>query len=106
MVKFKLNANQILDKSFNIDDKGYAALEVDQFLDDILEDYQTFDEVIKNYENIINELRVEIASHKAKNIELESNIKVNELQNNNSYSSIDILKRLSRLEREVFKNFE
>ena len=103
MNKLNLDCEQILNKEFNVDFKGYAASEVDQFLDVVLEDYQKIDDVLNNYNNEIDNLKKEIANLKANIIELESNKKVNDAQNTNSFSSIDLLKRVSRLEKEVFK---
>ena len=44
------------------------------------------------------------ASLKARIIELESRQKVMEEAGQNSFNQVDILKRLSRLEQEVYKN--
>ena len=40
--KVNLDIQTILDKEFNIDFKGYNATEVDNFLDLIIQDYQTY----------------------------------------------------------------
>ena len=47
MKTFELTVQQILDKQFNIDFKGYNAQEVDEFLDLVIQDYQKYDEKIK-----------------------------------------------------------
>lgn len=41
---FRLTAQQIYDKEFPSKEKGYDADQVDSFLDDIIEDYQDFDD--------------------------------------------------------------
>ncbi len=38
--RFKLTVEDVLEKQFNIDFKGYASGEVDEFLDLIISDYQ------------------------------------------------------------------
>ena len=102
--KLNLDPQTILDKEFHVDFKGYSPAEVDDFLDLVIQDYQ-------NYENKIAELGESLsaqqrsnASLKARIIELESRQKVMEDANSSSVSQVDILKRLSRLEQEVYKN--
>lgn len=43
-----LSAHEIYEKEFHVDLKGYASAEVDDFLDLVIEDYQTYDENSKN----------------------------------------------------------
>lgn len=102
MQSFECNVQQILDKQFNVDFKGYNAREVDEFLDKIIHDYQLYDEKLKEctdtllrYENTIESLKNQIN-------DLQSRLNCKEEVTNNS-SNLDILKRISRLEAEVFK---
>lgn len=101
MNKVILTAETILDKSFNVDFKGYSPMEVDGFLDQVLEDYQAYEANMVELQQTIEHLKGEIASLKAQNIELAGRQKATE--NTTSFSSIDLLKRVSRLEQEVFK---
>lgn len=101
MQTYELTVQQILDKQFNVDFKGYNAHEVDEFLDAVIHDYQVYDAKMKecaekllNYENMIESL----------------NNQINELQRHltskeevPSSSNLDVLRRLARLEAEVFK---
>ena len=103
MNEIKLTAQEILDKEFPIDFKGYCAKEVDAFLDAVLDDYQSYDENIEALEKKIAELEKQVSELKAHNLELESKQKVIDLSNTTSYSSVDLLKRVSRLEEEVYK---
>ena len=71
--QYQLNAKAILDKQFNVDLKGYAPREVDEFLDKVIADYQTYDETIRelgeslrNYENQVEQLKAKIAELEAK----------------------------------------
>ena len=71
--QYQLNAKAILDKQFNVDLKGYAPREVDEFLDKVIADYQTNDETIRelgeslrNYENQVEQLKAKIAELEAK----------------------------------------
>ena len=104
MEKLHLSSQDILDKEFNVDFKGYSAAEVDSFLDMVLDDYQTYDEGIEELQNEIEGLKKEISKLKADNLELESKQKVIDLANTTSYSSVDLLKRVARLEEEVYRN--
>lgn len=103
MAQYQLNARQILDKEFHVDLKGYAPKEVDAFLDLVIADYQTYEETVqelgerlRGYENQIEQLKERIA-------ELEQLPQGAKETYPAASSQIDILKRLSRLEYEVFK---
>ena len=96
--QYQLNAKAILDKQFNVDLKGYAPREVDEFLDKVIADYQTYDETIRelgeslrNYENQVEQLKAKIA-------ELEAKAGA-EGETMPPQSQVDILKRLSRLQK-------
>lgn len=100
---FQLSVQDILNKQFNVDFKGYSANEVDAFLDDVIADYQAYEEMLKEtsqtlqrYEETIEELKNQIAQHEVTTTMRE--------QSTSYISNIDIIKRLSKLEAEVFKN--
>ena len=103
MEKLNLTPEEILDKSFNVDFKGYSASEVDAFLDAVLEDYQIMEDNVQELLDIISSLQKEIKALHAQNVELEGKQKVFDLSNTTSYSSVDLLKRISRLEEEILK---
>lgn len=104
MEKVNLTVDEILNKEFNVDFKGYSAAEVDGFLDLVLEDYQIFEENIAALSKEAEDLKAALDEAKAHNLELESRQRVIDLSNTTSYSSVDLLKRVSRLEEEVYKN--
>ena len=103
MEKVNLTVEEILDKQFNVDFKGYSASEVDAFLDIILEDYQIYEENLDELKSGIQKLHEEVAELKKQNLELEGKQRVIDLSNTTSYSSVDLLKRVARLEEEVYK---
>ena len=103
MEKINLTARDIFDKSFNTDFKGYSANAVDSYLDLILEDYQAYDANIEELNDYIASLKEENEKLKQANLELEAKQKVVDLTNTTVYSSVDLLKRVSRLEEEVYK---
>ena len=45
--RFKLKVEDVLNKQFNIDFKGYSSVEVDEFLDLVINDYQEYDAMIE-----------------------------------------------------------
>ena len=71
MEKLNLTPEDILDKEFNVDFKGYTPSEVDAFLDDVLEDYQTMEDNVQQLLETIDSLQEEVKKLTAKNIELE-----------------------------------
>ena len=62
-----LTAQEIYEKEFHVDLKGYAPAEVDEFLDMVIEDYQKYDEKVEElgaavtrYEEKIKELQQQL----------------------------------------------
>jgi len=101
--KLNLDPQTIVDKQFDIDFKGYNPDQVDAMLDQVIQDYQTYDELLARSKEKLDDLERNNASLRAKVIELEGKIKAQE--DNDVFvgnSNIDILKRLSRLEKQVF----
>ncbi len=103
MDQLKLNSQIILDKEFDIDIRGYNAKQVDMFLDTVYDDYTTFDIVVSDLKARIVELQKKNDELKE---ELELNLKnqviSNEVVKTEQINTIDILKRLSMLEQEVY----
>lgn len=102
--RFKLKVEDVLNKQFNIDFKGYSSVEVDEFLDLVISDYQEYDAMIKNLGERLQEYEKQVAAMKAKIIELEGKQEAVQADGNNVVSNVDILKRLTRLENAVFSN--
>lgn len=101
--KFELTAKDILDKEFHIDLKGYSASEVDNFLDLVIADYQTYEETVKGLGENLYHFEMENNTLKQRIRELENQLQ-NKEEASASVDNLDVLKRLSRLEAEVFKN--
>lgn len=101
--KITLTPQDILEKEFKIDTRGYRLKEVDQFLDLVIGDYEQFLEIINNLEKEKAELLAEIMNLKQ---ELRnSKLSVEVAANNNTRSevtNVDIIKRLSQLEKMVY----
>lgn len=99
--RFKLSVEDVLEKQFNIDFKGYSSGEVDEFLDLVIADYQQYNKMIEELGDHLQEYERQINTLKAKIVELEG--KQGLSSHENSGNNVDILKRLSRLENEVFR---
>ena len=101
----KFTAQDILHKQFkekNIG-KGYDEADVDSFLDDVIKDYDTFNKELDRLNSENEQLRAKVD-------ELNRQVEVGSSMNNGAAASqpisnatnMDILKRLSKLERRVF----
>ena len=82
-----LTPQDILEKEFKVDARGYRAQEVDKFLDMIIKDYTEYNKMIKSLNREINTLTEE-------NNRLRSELR--------SVNNVDLLKRISQLEKIVY----
>lgn len=101
MEKLRLTPEEILEMQFKPDFKGYDPNEVDSFLDVVLEDYQKMEDNVQELLDLVASLQDEIKRLHDENVELEGKQKVYDLSNTTSYSSVDLLKRISRLEEQI-----
>lgn len=101
-----LTQDDILEKEFKIDTRGYRLKEVDQFLDLIIQDYGTFISVIKKQEIEKDKLTEEVIRLKKELRDANVNMEIAKASSGNSSSvnNIDILKRISNLEKVIFGN--
>ena len=103
-----LSIEEILGKEFSVDFKGYAPVEVDQFLDIVMADYKAYEGLLAQMESSLNEHEKTIASLKARLLEVEgqniSRVSNSAQAMDSSANQVDILKRVARLEQEVFGN--
>ena len=101
--KITLMPQDILEKEFKIDTRGYRLKEVDQFLDVIIGDYEHFLSIIDSLEKEKAELLREIMNLKQElrnsqlSVEVVSNNKAN-----GEVTNVDIIRRLSQLEKMVY----
>ena len=102
----QLDADEIINKKFNVDFRGYAPVEVGRFLNTIARDYMTYDEIISDLKDQIRKLQDEKLQLKGQLKELEDRKPASPAVNANgelSLTQLDIIRRLSRLEEAVFK---
>ena len=100
-----LTPEEILNKEFRIDTRGYRLKEVDQFLDEIIADYQTFNKIIKDLQNEKEEQAAIILNLKQEIRDLKTTVEITKSAASHddiSGSNLDILKRLSQLEKTVY----
>lgn len=100
--EISLTPQDILDKEFKIDTRGFRPQEVDKFLDVVIGDYTKFISLVKRLDSekkeLIEEnlrLKQELRENKDK-IELLKNTSSKEMTN------VDMLRRISMLEKIVF----
>lgn len=101
-----LTPQEILEKEFKIDARGYRPQEVDKFLDMVIRDYTEYSNIIKHLEKNVKDLTDD-------NIKLKQEIRrLQEIASNvgdtpsRSTSNVDLLKRISQLEKVVYGNNE
>lgn len=96
--KIALTIQDILEKEFKIDTRGYRMQEVDQFLDVIIRDYS-------EYSNIIKELQVEKNKLLLENDELKQEVRnlrssIDTLKTSSKeITNVDLIRRISQLEK-------
>lgn len=100
-----LTVQDILDKEFKIDTRGYRPQEVDKFLDVIIRDYEEMSAVIKELETekkaLVDDnirLKQEVRNLSTK-IDVIKNTESGDSSNSNN---VDILRRLSNLEKIIY----
>ena len=104
--KIYLTPQEILDKEFKIDARGYRPQEVDKYLDMVIRDYTEFINLIKRSEREIKDLREDNAKLKAEIRSLREQLVANESSNEGNVNNVDLLRRISQLEKVVFGNYE
>lgn len=88
----RLTSKDILEKEFKKSVKGYNIDQVDQFLDQIMEDYDKFEEALNGLKAENERLKEELAGSSRKPV----------AQPSTSNMNYDIIKRLANLEKAVF----
>lgn len=104
--KVQLSPKKIVAKEFKVDFKGYNADEVDHFLDVIVQDYEAFAGLLNASYDRIEQLEAKILEQKdiVARLEREKALQDDNIHamEENLSSNVDILKRISLLEKAVF----
>ncbi|RKN73991.1 cell division regulator GpsB [Streptococcus chosunense] len=99
MASIIFSAKDIFEQEFGREVRGYSKVEVDEFLDDVIKDYETYAALVKSLRQEITELKEEL-SRKPESAPVQA--EPLEMTATTSMTNFDILKRLNRLEKEVF----
>lgn len=102
--EISLTPQEILEKEFKIDARGYRAQEVDKFLDIVINDYTKFISLIKKLESESNELIEETLKLKQEMRNYKDKLDILKEGTEKEVTNIDLLKRISQLEKIVFKD--
>ena len=99
-----LTPEKILYKEFKVETRGYRLKEVDQFLDEIIADYQTFNKIILDLQKEKEEQAETILNLKQEIRDLKMTVEISKSSNSQegNYNNVDVLKRLSQLEKTVY----
>ncbi len=98
--KIALTMQDILDKDFKIDARGYRMQEVDQFLDIIIRDYNEYNNIIKRLSQENKTLNDENDSLKQEVRSLKSSIETVK-GGEKEITNVDLLRRISQLEKVI-----
>ena len=104
--KIILTPQDILEKDFKVDARGYRPQDVDKFLDMIIKDYTEFMATIKKLAKENKLLDEE--NHRLRQ-EIRHLKELNEASKNSldrTYNNVDLLKRISNLEKTVYGKSE
>lgn len=104
--RITLKPQDILEKEFKIDTRGYRLKEVDQFLDVIIGDYEQFFDIINGLEKEKANLMAEIVNLKQELRNSKLSMEVVRNSENTEVTNVDIIRRLSQLEKLVYSNMK
>jgi DivIVA domain-containing protein len=99
--KVTLTPQDILEKEFKIDTRGYRLKEVDQYLDIIIHDYEQFYDITRSLEKEKEELLNEIMALKQELRNAKMSIEIAKTSDR-EITNVDIMRRLSHLEKIVY----
>ncbi len=100
--EISLTPQEILDKDFKIDTRGYRPQEVDKYLDIIIADYTKFISKVKRLESEKKELVEENIKLKQELRDTRDKIELLKNTPGKEMTNIDMLRRISTLEKVVF----
>ena len=101
-----LTPQEILEKVFKIDARGYRPQEVDKFLDMVIRDYTEYSNIVKKLEKDIKDLTDDNIKLKGEIRRLQEVASTNSDTPSRSINNVDLLKRISQLEKVVYGNNE
>ena len=103
--RITLTMQDILEKEFKIDARGYRLQEVDKFLDIIIKDYNEYNNIIRNLEKEKRALTIENQNLKNEARNLRSSIEAARI-GEKEITNVDLLRRISQLEKIILGKSE
>ena len=101
-----LTPQEILEKEFKIDARGYRPQEVDKFLDMVIRDYTEYSNIVRKLEKNIKDLTDDNIKLKQEIRRLQEVASTSSDTPSRSMNNVDLLKRISQLEKVVYGNNE
>lgn len=100
--KISLTPQELLEKEFKIDTRGYRPQEVDKFLDIIIGDYTKFISLVNKFEGENKELIEENMRLKHELRNSKDKLEIVKGSSNKEVTNVDVLRRVSQLEKIIF----
>ncbi|WP_311834481.1 cell division regulator GpsB [Enterococcus asini] len=101
MANLNYSPKDILQQEFKTKMRGYDPVEVDEFLDNVIKDYESYNKEILGLQEDNDRLKAKVAEL-SKNQSATPTRSTQEAPKSQVVTNFDILKRLSNLEKEVF----
>ncbi|MBF0787873.1 MULTISPECIES: cell division regulator GpsB [unclassified Streptococcus] len=102
MASIKFTTKDIFEQDFKISFRGYDPDEVNDFLDEIMKDYDAYEAIIKELKGEIARLKAQMANAPRAAVASMEDTETLRTERVSSATNFDILRRLNRLEKEVF----
>ena len=99
-----LTSEEILNKVFKIDTRGYRPQEVDRFLDTVIKDYEEMNAIIRELDQDKKDLLEDNIRLKQeiRNLKTKIDVITEESNSGASGANADLLRRISNLEKIIY----
>ena len=101
MANLNYSPKDILQQEFKTKMRGYDPVEVDEFLDNVIKDYEAYNKEILALQEENDRLQAKLSQQATNPAPTPSRVQT-EVPKSQTVTNFDILKRLSNLEKEVF----
>ena len=106
--KLTVSSDDILNKEFSLQYKGYVPQEVDAFLDEVVKNYEIIEEIRDYYETQNKALQKTNSILRSKIDDLETRLEIEKNKNSSidrvdNNSNLDLIKKIAKLESELYQ---
>ncbi len=102
-----LTPQELLEYEFKVDARGYRPQEVDKVLDMVIRDETEYINTIKKLEGQVKDLTEDNITLKSELRKIQTEIEhLEDNSSSNSPSNLDLLKRISQLEKIVYRKYD